>query len=156
MPEATQLIEASVKIDATPQTVWSVVSDLRRMGEWSPQCVKMFIRGDEVGVGTRTINLNRKGALAWPTTAKVVRFDKDRAIAWRVTENHTVWSYEITPDGDGVQLTERREAPGGQVTAVSATLTKWLLGGREDFEVELREGMAESLKRIKQAAEAAS
>ena len=40
------------------------VSDLRRMGEWSPQCRKMFIRGNPVGVGTRTININRRGALA--------------------------------------------------------------------------------------------
>ncbi len=156
MAEATELIEASTTIDATPDAVWAIVSDLRRMGEWSPQCRKMFIRGYPVGVGTRTVNINRRGPLVWPTRSKVVRFEPNKAIAWRVAENHTVWTYEITPQGDGVLLTERRDAPGGKVTTVSSTLTNTLLGGRHGFEAELREGMAESLGKIKRAAQAAS
>ena len=40
-------IEGSIEIDAPPARVWEVVSDLRRMGEWSPQCKKMIIRGGE-------------------------------------------------------------------------------------------------------------
>ena len=31
------LIEGSVEIAAPPATVWALVSDLRRMPEWSPQ-----------------------------------------------------------------------------------------------------------------------
>ncbi|MFT3898957.1 MAG: SRPBCC family protein [Gordonia sp. (in: high G+C Gram-positive bacteria)] len=154
MAEATELIEASTEISASPEKVWSVVSDLRRMGEWSPQCRKMFIRGNPIGVGTTTVNINRRGPLVWPTRAKVVRYEPNQAIAWRVAENHTVWTYEITPKGKGVVLTERREAPGGRVTALSSTLTEALLGGRAGFENELKVGMAESLGKIKRAAEA--
>ncbi|GAA3027227.1 SRPBCC family protein [Gordonia defluvii] len=156
MAEATELLEASLTIDATPEAVWAVVSDLRRMGEWSPQCRKMFIRGNPVGVGTRTININRRGALVWPTQSTIVRYEKNNTIAWRVAENHTVWSYQITPQGDGVLLTERREAPGGQTTAVSSALVNMLMGGRHDFEAELRVGMADSLDKIKRAAETAA
>ncbi|GAB08379.1 hypothetical protein GOARA_010_00020 [Gordonia araii NBRC 100433] len=156
MAEATELMEASTEIAASPETVWSIVSDLRRMGEWSPQCRKMFIRGNPVGVGTRTINVNRRGPLVWPTRSKIVRFEPNKAIAWRVADNHTVWTYEITPKGDGVVLTERRDAPGGQVTAISSTLVNAFMGGRDGFEAELREGMAESLGKIKRAAEAAT
>lgn len=29
-------LSVSVDIDAPPSAVWSVVSDLKRMGEWSP------------------------------------------------------------------------------------------------------------------------
>ncbi|QKT06139.1 SRPBCC family protein [Gordonia sp. X0973] len=154
MKEATALIEASTEIDATPEAVWSVVSDLKRMGEWSPQCRKMIVRGGPVGLGTRTINVNRRGPLFWPTTAKVIRFDPNEAIAWKVAENGSVWSYEIAPTASGVTLTERREAPGGKVSNVSGVLTQLLLGGRETFEAELREGMAESLAKIKRAAQA--
>ncbi|MFT4200596.1 SRPBCC family protein [Gordonia sp. (in: high G+C Gram-positive bacteria)] len=154
MAEATELIEASTDISASPEAVWAVVSDLRRMGEWSPQCRKMIVRGNPIGVGTTTININRRGALVWPTRAKVVRYEPNKAIAWRVAENHTVWTYEIEPKGKGVVLTERREAPGGKTTAVSSTLVNALMGGREGFENELRVGMAESLGKIKRAAEA--
>ncbi|GAC83727.1 hypothetical protein GP2_014_00850 [Gordonia paraffinivorans NBRC 108238] len=146
------LIEESIEIDATPEQVWSVISDLERMGEWSPQCKKMLIRGGTVGLGTRTININRRGPLVWPTTSKVVRFEPNREIAFRVAENHTVWSYTITPGDSGVTLTERREV-NGSTTKISSILVDKLFGGVESFETELKLGMAETLGRIKRAAE---
>ncbi|MBY4573839.1 polyketide cyclase [Gordonia paraffinivorans] len=146
------LIEESIEIDATPEQVWSVISDLERMGEWSPQCKKMIIRGGAVGLGTRTININRRGPLVWPTTSKVVRFEPNREIAFRVAENHTVWSYTITPGDSGVTLTERREV-NGSTTKISSILVDKLFGGVESFETELKLGMAETLGKIKRAAE---
>lgn len=152
---AEPLIEESIEINAPAEAVWSVISDLKRMGEWSPQCKKMFIRGGNVGVGTRTININRRGPLVWPTTSKVIRFEPNKALSFRVSENHTVWSYAITPSGDGVTLTEKREAANGETTAVSNFLVDKFMGGIPNFEAELRLGMAETLSKIKRAAEAA-
>ncbi|MGV9795701.1 SRPBCC family protein [Gordonia sp. NPDC003422] len=149
-----ELIEESVDIDATPEKVWAVISDLKRMGEWSPQCVKMIIRGGDVDLDTKTININRRGALVWPTTSKVVRFEPNKTIGWRVTENNTVWSYSITPSENGVKLTERREAPGGKTSKISFTLVERFMGGNDNFDVELKAGMAETLGKIKKAAEA--
>lgn len=146
------LIEESIEIDATPEQAWSVISDLERMGEWSPQCKKMIIRGGTVGLGTRTININRRGPLVWTTTSKVVRFEPNREIAFRVAENHTVWSYTITPGDSGVTLTERREV-NGSTTKISSILVDKLFGGVESFETELKLGMAETLGKIKRAAE---
>ncbi len=152
---AAPLIETSIDIDATPEQVWAVVSDLKRMGEWSPQCKKMIVRGTPVSLGTRTININRRGALVWPTTAKVVRFEPNAELAFRVTENQTVWSYTLTPRESGVTLTERREVKDGKTTAVSAVLVDKLMGGTVGFEAELVEGMNETLGKIKRVAEAA-
>lgn len=152
------LIEESIDIDATPEQVWSVISDLKRMGEWSPQCKKMIVRG-EVGLGTRTINVNRRGPLVWPTTSKVVRFSPNQELGFRVAENGTVWSYTITPktpgtpNESGVTVTERREVPGGRTSTVSSLLVDKLFGGAESFEAELKVGMAETLGKIKRAAE---
>lgn len=147
------LIEESIDIDATPAQVWSVISDLQRMGEWSPQCKKMIIRGGTVGLGTKTININRRGPLVWPTTSKVVRFTPNQEIAFRVAENRTVWSYTITPpNGSGVTVTERREL-NGTTTKVSSVLVDKVMGGTESFEAELKLGMAETLGKIKRAAE---
>lgn len=147
-------LEASIDIDAAPNDVWALVSDLKRMGEWSPQCRKMRVLGGAVSEGTKTVNLNRKGMLVWPTTSKVVRFVPDKAIAFRIAENRTIWSYEIEPTATGTRVVERREAPNG-TSKVSQTLIKAVLGGSEDFEKELVEGMNATLGRIKSEAEKA-
>ena len=70
---ASPLLEESIEINTSADKVWAVISDLKRMGEWSPQCKKMIVRGEPIGVGTRTININRRGPLVWPTTAKIVQ-----------------------------------------------------------------------------------
>ena len=151
-----ELLEESIDIDATPQAVWAVVSDLKRMGEWSPQCTKMIISRGSVNLGTRTININRRGPLIWPTTSKVVRFTPDHEIGFRITENRTIWSFTITPTDTGVRVTERREAPGGSTTKLSSVLVDRLFGGADSFEAELKLGMAETLGKIKKVAEASS
>ena len=150
---AAPLLEHSTEIAATPEKVWSIVSVLRRMGEWSPQCRKVIVRGGSVRLGTKTINVNRRGLLAWPTTATVVRFEPNKQIAYRITENRTVWGFEITPIDGGVRLTERREAKDGRTTKVSSTLIGLAMGGTESFDAELEEGMRETLTKIKAAAE---
>lgn len=147
------LIEEFIEINASADQVWSVVSDLKRMGEWSPQCKKMIIRGEPIGLGTRTININRRGPLVWPTTAKIIRFAPEKELGWRVAENNTVWSYTLEPTDGGVKLIERREAPNG-TSKISAFLVDKVFGGNDSFEKELGQGMVETLGKIKRAAEA--
>ena len=129
------------------------MSDLKRMGEWSPQCKKMIIRGEPIGLGTRTININRRGPLVWPTTAKIICFAPEKELGWRVAENNTVWSYTLEPTDGGVKLIERREAPNG-TSKISAFLVDKVFGGNDSFEKELGQGMVETLGKIKRAAEA--
>lgn len=150
---AAPLIEESIAIDGTPEQVWSVISDLARMGEWSPQCKKMFIFSGPVQRGTRTLNINRRGPLVWPTRAKVVTFEPNREIAWRIADNNTVWSYRIAAAPEGVTVTQSRTAPGGKTSAVSSFLVDKVFGGNDSFETELAVGMRESLGKIKRAVE---
>jgi uncharacterized protein YndB with AHSA1/START domain len=146
---AAPLLEASTHIKATPEQVWKVVSDLKRMGEWSPQCRKVVVRGGgPVTLGTKTVNVNKRGLLVWPTTAKVVRFEPNKEIAYKINENNSVWSFTITPTEDGVELTERREAPNG-TTKVSSTLINLAFGGEKSFDAELTDGMKQTLGKIK-------
>ncbi|MBC7632045.1 SRPBCC family protein [Aeromicrobium sp.] len=149
-----QLIHRSVEIDASPSAVWAVVSDLRRMGEWSPQCRRMFVRGGPVGLGTRTLNLNGQGRLRWPTNAKVVAFEPERRLAFRILENRTVWTFELEPTATGTRVTESRSTPKG-VSGLSNVLTQKVLGGTRDFEAGLDKGIAQTLERIKLEAERA-
>lgn len=147
------LLEESTTIDAAPEKVWTLVSDLGRMSEWSPQVVKTFVRGRPIQLGTKMININRRGLLVWPTQSKVVRFEPQREIAFRVKDNFTIWSFTLEGDGaGGTRLTQRREAPDG-ISNISRALTERVLGGVADFQVELGEGMRETLAKIKVAAE---
>jgi uncharacterized protein YndB with AHSA1/START domain len=146
------LIEGTIDIDAPPAVVWAVVSDLKRMGEWSPQCTRMFVFGGEIKQGTRTLNVNKQGWKRWPTNAKVVHFEPERKLAFRVVENRSVWTYELEPTETGTRLTESRKIPDG-VSKVSTVLTNAVLGGTPTFEDELATGIRRTLERIKSEAE---
>ncbi len=153
MPVVEALIEDSIEIAASPTVVWTLVSDLRNMPRWSPQCAKTWIRGGgRVQLGTRTLNLNRRGLLVWPTKAKVVRFEEGREIAFRVKDNFTIWSFTLEDTGAGTRLVERREAPDG-VSDISDKLTRAVLGGHDAFADELRAGIRRTLERIRDEAE---
>ena len=146
------LLEVSTDVDAPPRAVWEVVSDLRRMPEWSPQPRRMIVRG-RIGKGTRTLNINKYGWRVWPTTSTVVRYDPQRAIAFSVPVNGTVWSYHLEDLGEGrTRLVERREAPQG-TTPVSRALIKRFLGGDAAYGSQLERDMVATLDRIKAAVE---
>lgn len=148
---AAPIIKAEIEINAPVSKVWSLVSDPGRMPQWSPQCRIMKALGP-IRPGTRTVNLNRRGLLFWPTTSVITEVVPERKFAFRIPLNTTVWSYELEPTATGTRLTETRHAENG-VSALSAAATKTALGGMETFERELLEGMNQGLARIKAAAE---
>lgn len=148
---AAPLLQAEIEIDAPVTTVWSLVSDLSRMPQWSPQCRLMKALGP-VRPGTRTVNLNRRNRLFWPTTSTITEVIPERKLAFRVNANNTVWSYELEPTATGTRVVETRHAENG-VKAVSTMTVNAVLGGVPNFEKELVEGMNTSLARIKAAAE---
>lgn len=147
-------LEATIEIDAPPAQVWALISDPRRMAEFSPQVVKSFVRGGgPITKGTAFLNINRRGALLWPTRATVVRCEPHADFAFRIKDNYTIWSFALEPTAaGGTRLTQRRETPKG-ISKVSLSLTKVALGGVPEFTGELAEGMTETLAKIKTAAE---
>ena len=148
---AAPLLQAQVDIDAPVEKVWALVSDLRRMPEWSPQCRLMKTLGP-LRPGARTVNLNRRGRLFWPTTSRILEVVPQQKLAFKVNANSTVWSYELNSTDSGTRLIESRHAENG-VTAISNALVNAFMGGVPSFEDELVDGMNASLARIKAAAE---
>ena len=148
---AAPVLKAEIEINAPVAKVWALVSDPRRMPQWSPQCRIMKALGP-IRPGTRTVNLNRRGLLFWPTTSVITEVVPERKFAFRIPINTSVWSYELEPTATGTRLIETRHAENG-VTAVSTAVTKAALGGVDNFERELLEGMNAGLARIKAAAE---
>jgi uncharacterized protein YndB with AHSA1/START domain len=148
---AAPLLQAQIDIKAPVSKVWALVSDFRRMPEWSPQCRLMRPLGP-VRNGTRTINFNRRNRLFWPTTSTVVEVIPDQKLAFRVNTNNTIWSYELQPIPSGTRVIESRHAENG-VKPVSSMAVNAFLGGTAQFERELVHGMNASLAKIKAAAE---
>lgn len=148
---AAPLLQAQVDINAPVSTVWALISDFRRMPEWSPQCRWMRPLG-QLRPGTRTLNLNRRKLMFWPTTSTVVELVEEQKLAFRVNMNNTVWSYELQPIPDGTRVIESRHAENG-VKPLSSVGVNALMGGTENFERELVDGMNASLAKIKAAAE---
>lgn len=147
-----QVLQADIEIDAPPAKVWALLSDLSQMRRWSPQTQLMKPLGP-VQAGTRTLNVNRRGLMVWPTTCKLTEVVYEKKLAFRVNENNTVWSYELEPTATGTRVTETRRADDG-IKPLSNFLVGRFMGGVPSFEVELVEGMNQSLSRIKAAAEA--
>ncbi|OSC39473.1 SRPBCC family protein [Mycobacterium decipiens] len=145
------LLQAQIDINAPAAKVWALISDLRRMPQWSPQCRWMRPIGP-LRQGTRTINLNRRNHLFWPTTCTVVEIVPEQKLAFRVDSNRSIWSYELEPNAHGTRVTESRHAENG-VSSFSNLSVNALFGGTTNFERELVEGMNASLANIKTAAE---
>ncbi|WP_277453329.1 SRPBCC family protein [Janibacter sp. DB-40] len=143
------LLETETEIAAPPEAVWAVITDPRALGGLSDQVMRTHVVGSApVGLGTRTVNINRRGPLVWPTRAKVVRFEPMRDYAFRIKDNASTWSFEMEPTDTGTRVVHRREAPNG-TTKVSRLLQERVLGGVADFDRELTEGMAGTLQRLK-------
>jgi hypothetical protein len=89
-----------------------MVSDLPRMGEFSPENIGGHwtdgATEPAVGIGFR--GTNRNGKLVWQTKVTVVACVPERLFTFDVRSPFGVrvsrWSYEIRPTADGCVLTE--------------------------------------------------
>jgi hypothetical protein len=149
--EQSSGLNASIEITAPVADVWRIVSDVRRTGEWSPECVRVRPLG-RVRRGAFLIGFNRRGRARWATLSRVVRFEPDQEIAWHVLTNKSVWSYTLRPTERGCELTSARRTPDG-VGRVAALFTSAFLGGQAAHDTELEAGMRSGLERIKALAE---
>ncbi len=140
---------ATIEMSADPQSVWEVISDLARMPEFSPELRKVYVWG-RPGLGAHLVGVNRRGAVVWPTTSTVVRWEPGRALAWRTRESGATWVYELEAVPAGTRVTSRRVL--ARRTLATALIGP-LLGGADGHEVELAEGLRTTLERMRRAIE---
>jgi uncharacterized protein YndB with AHSA1/START domain len=154
--------QATVHIDAPPEKVYELVSDVTRMGRWSPETVRARWIGGATGpaIGARFRGTNRRGPAVWVTTPKVVAAEPGREFAFVVPmvlvgRELTKWTYRFDPAaGGGTTVTESFETLNdipSSITFMYRTLMRI-----KDREVDLEAGMQRTLERIKAAAEDSS
>src|SRR5206468_11396041 len=98
--------------DAPPRRVWALVSDVRRTGEWSPECVRVLPVGTPRR-GTFLLGVNRRARVRWATVSRVRRYEPEREIGWTVLTNRSEWTYRLEPRDGGTDVTETRRTPRG-------------------------------------------
>jgi hypothetical protein len=146
----------SIHIDAPAETIYELVSDLPRMGEWSPETQRCEWIGGATGaaVGARFKGHNRIGWRRWSTKGEVVTADPGRELAWDVRSVFNLpvarWRYVMHPKAEGgTEVTESTEDKRGVIISVLGRL----VSGVGDRESHNTEGMRATLQRIKAEAE---
>jgi hypothetical protein len=97
----------SVVVAASPEALYDLVSDISRVGEWSPECRSCW--WDE-GAGGRVEDWfsgrNEQGGHTWETRSKVVAAERGKEFAWQVGGSYVRWGYTFEAVAGGTRLTE--------------------------------------------------
>ena len=107
---------AGIDIAAPPERVFALITDVTRMGEWSPECYRCeWLDGATCAyVGARFRGYNKLGRYRWATTAVITAVKEGRSFAFTVVHDktgrdETAWRYQLTPSPSGTVLTESFE-----------------------------------------------
>lgn len=97
----------SVVVHVDPARLYALISDVTRMGEWSPQCrACWWDDGDGPTVGGWFTGRNETPERTWETRSQVVAATPDREFAWEVNNGWVRWGFTLTPEGPNTRLTE--------------------------------------------------
>ena len=145
--------EESIDIDAPPERVWALITDVTQMGRWSPECYSCTWLDGAGGpaVGARFKGRNKRGLLRWTTTAKVVTVEEPSNFVFEVKDSGMRWGYRLEPTDSGTSVREHREQFGPKPFHVKVAYALRLLG--RDPDAIVRAGMRETLSRLKAGAE---
>ena len=148
-----QQSSASIEVHAAPELVWSLVADITRMGEWSPECVRAEWEDGATGpvTGAHFHGYNRAGTYEWDAPCVVTECEPCRIFAFAVPPEGPAmnrWCFEFAPSAAGTTLTESFDAPAINVEGSAANFE-----GR--FEM-LVKAINKTIANIKAAAEASS
>jgi hypothetical protein len=146
----------SVRIRATPEVLYDMVSDVRRMGEWSPECRQCEWIDGATGptVGARFKGSNRRGAARWSTKPRVVTADPGQEFAFvtsHLGRDMTRWGYRFERVADEITVIESFE----MLTDMPCyfRLSDRFLMGVKNRKSDLEQNMAVTLARLKAVVE---
>jgi hypothetical protein len=148
-------VEVSETVKAEAARLYELVSDLPRMGEWSPENTggKWLKGATGPAVGARFRGTNRAGIAVWATTVTVTAAEPGRRFAFDVDFAGvpiSTWEYEFAGDGGSCTVTERWTDRRPGLMKATSILTGVINRGNHN-----RDGMQKTLQRLKATAESA-
>lgn len=147
-------LSESIIVARDPEVLYGMVSDVTRMGEWSPVCTGCRWDDETRGVGSWFTGHNEVPGKTWETRSQVAADEPGREFAFIVGGDRTRWGYSFRPVAGGTELTESWHIlPAGEVYFTER------FGAAAEAEIAQRadnasSGIHETLAAIKKAAEA--
>jgi uncharacterized protein YndB with AHSA1/START domain len=140
----------TIHMEASPDKVWDLVSDVTRIGRYSPETFEAEwldgATGPAVGARFRGhVKRNGWGPVYW-TTCSVTASEPGRTFAFGVGppgKPLNVWSYTLEPAGGGTDVTESFHLAETPLLRLYWALFGWARGRTN------RDGMRTTLERIK-------
>ena len=140
----------TVHIDAPPEEVWDLVSDVTRIGEFSPETFEAEWLGDATGpaVGARFrghVKRNGRGPTYW-AECTVTAVEPNEHFEFGVGRGDKIintWGYRLAPSGDGTDVTEYFRLTPALPLKIYWALLGWARGKTN------RDGMRTTLERMK-------
>lgn len=107
----TRSHQESVVVEASAETLYALVSDITRTGEWSPVCTSCWWDDEtEAGqVGAWFTGRNQLPNRTWQTRSQVAVAKRGREFAWLVGGSFVRWGFSLTPAETGTTLNESWE-----------------------------------------------
>jgi uncharacterized protein YndB with AHSA1/START domain len=140
----------TVHVDAPPEAVWALVSDVTAIGRFSPETFEAQWLDGATGpaLGARFkghVKRNGRGPVYW-TTCEVVACEPGREFGFAVLTGGralNTWRYRLEPAGGGTDVTESFELADTPALRLYWRLLGWARGRTN------REGMRATLERVK-------
>jgi uncharacterized protein YndB with AHSA1/START domain len=140
----------TVRMNASPAQVWDLVSDVTKIGRYSPETFEAEwiegATGPAVGAKFRGhVKRNGRGPIYW-TTCTVTECVPEQVFAFGVGNKDkplNVWSYRLAPVGDATDVTESFALAQTPPLRLYWALFGWTRGKTN------RNGMQATLDRIK-------
>jgi hypothetical protein len=150
-----QRVSGSITVAARPDEVYALVSDLPRMGEWSPENTGGRWVGGATGPapGARFRGTNRNGRRRWATVVTVTEATPPTRFAFRLLVGRkpvVEWAYDIRPTDGGCELTETWTCWEGPLLLALG----WIFSGVRDRAAHTKTMIEKTLAGVKRTAEA--
>ena len=143
-------VSRTVEIEAPPERVFGLVSDLPRMGELSPENTGGRWLGGATApaVGVRFRGSNSNGWRRWSTVVRVVAHEPSTRFAFEVDSVGLAisrWTYDVAPRPGGCTVTETWTDRRGRAMHVIGLLVSGV-GDRPNFTAQSIEQTLAGLK----------
>ena len=150
----TETIEVARDIAASPATVFAALTDITRMGEWSPETYACEWKdgATEAAVGAMWVGHNRNGDKEWTTEARITELVPNERFVFDCIVRDFVfstWGYTIEPTEGGCRVTEHAQ----DFRPEAALERSAQISGVTDRAAHNRAGMATTLANLAAAVE---
>ncbi|MFE3757751.1 SRPBCC family protein [Nocardia tengchongensis] len=150
----TLAASGETNIEASPQLVYQLISEVDKASRWAVECVRNEWLGGADGprVGAQFKGFNRRGFFRWSTVATITDAEPGRRFAFDVVSSGVPisrWSYELAETPQGCVVTERawERRPGWM------KILSFFAAGVWDRPARNKSNIEQSLERLKKVAE---